>query len=166
MKQTDLGELVVKKRREKALTQEDLAALCKLDTRTIQRIEKGEVKPYFSTLKILSRELNCDFITAVNSQPWQFSKEEEKSYQEKFKKRKIIRLAISITAICILLAVATTFPHFRLFGMAKTTWAPFLYVIMFGLIFGVALLWRCPACNGLLGDPINTKFCSKCGFKF
>ena len=166
MNQIALGELVLKKRKEKALTQEDLADLCKLDTRTIQRIEKGEVMPYYSTLKILSRVLDYDFISAINSKPWQFSDEEKKKYLESFKKRRFIRLAIFFTAICLMLAVLTTFPDFRVLGMTKSTWAPFFYVIMFGLIIGIGLVWRCPVCNALLGDPFNTKYCSKCGFKF
>ncbi|MCJ7581889.1 MAG: helix-turn-helix domain-containing protein [Candidatus Aminicenantes bacterium] len=166
MNQTALGELVLKKRREKALTQEELAALCKLDTRTIQRIEKGEVKPYFSTLKILSRELDYDFISAMNKKPWQFSEGETGLYREKFKKRKFIRIAIFIGGMSLMLAVLTSFPNFRLLGMAKSTWAPFFYVIMFALIIGIGIIWRCPACNALLGDPFKIKFCSKCGFKF
>ncbi|MFC2167302.1 helix-turn-helix domain-containing protein [Acidobacteriota bacterium] len=166
MNQTEFGELVQQKRKEKALTQEDLAGLCKLDTRTIQRIEKGEVKPYFSTLNILSQVLNYNFISALNTRPWQFSEKEIGLFKKKFKRRKFIRLSISITILFFLLAAATTFPNFRLFGMPKLTWAPFLYLILFSLIFGIGLVWRCPACNGLLGDPFNTKFCSKCGFKF
>ena len=43
--------------------------LAELDIRTIQRIEKEEVKPYFSTLKILSNVLYFDFISAANNKP-------------------------------------------------------------------------------------------------
>lgn len=165
MEQTALGDLVLKRRNEKALTQEDLAALCGLDTRTIQRIEKGEVKPYFSTLKTLAEVLDFDFISAVNSKPWQFSQEEIALFRQKFRKRRILRIAIFITAMVVLLAVVFTFPHFRLFGMAKMTWAPFLYIIMFGLIIGIAVVWRCPACKANLGDPFRSRFCPQCGLK-
>ena len=64
-----IGERVREKRTKKGLTQEDLAALCHLDTRTIQRVEKGEVKPYFSTLKALSEALDYDFISEMMRSP-------------------------------------------------------------------------------------------------
>jgi len=165
MNQTVLGELVQKIRKEKALTQEELAGLTELDIRTIQRIEKGEVKPYYSTLKTLSRVLDYDFISAANNKSWQFSQEEIRLYREKFRRRRFIRIAISVAALCFLLAAATTFPHFRFLGMAKSTWAPFFYMIMFGLIIGIGLVWRCPACNAHLGDPFTSKLCPKCGLK-
>ena len=166
MTQNALSELVLQKRKEKGLTQEELASQCRLDTRTIQRIEKGEVKPYFSTLKILSEILNYDFISEINHKPWEFSDEEIEIYRKKFKKRKYTRITIFIIILCLLLAVATTFPSFRLFGMSKLTWAPFFYLLMFGLIITIALIWRCPACNAELANPFSTKFCPKCGFKF
>lgn len=166
MTQNLLSELVLQKRKEKGLTQEELAALCQLDTRTIQRIEKGEVKPYFSTLKILSKVLDYDLISEINHKPWEFSEEEIERYQKKFRQRKSIRIAILIFMLFLLLAVATTFPSFRLFGMSKLTWAPFFYLLIFGLIIAIALIWRCPACNAELANPFSTKFCPKCGFKF
>jgi transcriptional regulator with XRE-family HTH domain len=165
MNQSTLGEFVQKIRKEKALTQEELAGLTELDIRTIQRIEKGEVKPYFSTLKILSKVLDYDFISEANK-PWQFSEEEIGLYREIFKRKRSIRIAIFVIGMSLMLAAAATFPHFRFLGMAKSTWAPFLYVIMFGLIIGIGLVWRCPACNAHLGDPFISKFCPKCGFKF
>lgn len=166
MTQNALNELVLQKRKKKGLTQEELASLCHLDTRTIQRIEKGEVKPYFSTLKILSEVLEYDFISEINQKPWEFSEKEIEQYQKKFKRRKSIRITIFIIILCLLLSVATTFPDFRLFGMSKLTWAPFFYLLMFGLIIAIAFIWRCPACNAELANPFSTKFCPKCGFKF
>jgi transcriptional regulator with XRE-family HTH domain len=166
MKQFTLGELVFEKRKEKGLTQNELASLCNLDNRTIQRIEKGEVKPYFSTLKLLSQVLECDLIQEINSKPWQFSTEEENKYRKMFKKRRTLRVTLMVIALASLLGVATTFPSFRLFGMAKLSWAPFFYLFMFALIITIGLTWRCPVCHSSLGNPFSTRFCSKCGFKF
>jgi len=45
MAQNSLAERVLELRKEKGYTQEDLSDLCQVDKRTIQRIEKGEVKP-------------------------------------------------------------------------------------------------------------------------
>lgn len=47
-------------RRKKGLTQENLAELSGVTTRTIQRIEKGSVVPHIQTLKILADCLEID----------------------------------------------------------------------------------------------------------
>ena len=73
MTEAKLGERVQQKRQEKGLTQEELAGRCDLDIRTIQRIEKNEVKPYFSTLRCLSKILDHDFIRDPDLKAWLFS---------------------------------------------------------------------------------------------
>jgi transcriptional regulator with XRE-family HTH domain len=166
MNKIEIGNLVSGKRQAKGLTQEELARLCQLDTRTIQRIEKGEVKPYFSTLKILSRELNYDLISEMNDRPWTFSHEETERFRKLFKTRKTIRIAIMVIALALMFGVATTFPSFRLFGLSKLQWVPYFYLLMFGLIIGIGLVWRCPVCKASLASPFNTRFCPRCGFKF
>lgn len=161
-----VSELVQSKRKEKGLTQEDLAALAHLDTRTIQRIEKGEVKPYFSTLKALSEALQFDFISELNSRPWDFSDDDVQLYREQFRKKKIVRIGLMIAALTVMLAVLLTFPSFRIFGLPKRAWAPFLYLFMFGVIIAIGFVWRCPVCGASLGSPFSTRLCSRCGFKF
>ena len=47
-------------RRKKGMTQENLAELSGVTTRTIQRIEKGSVVPHIQTLKILADCLEID----------------------------------------------------------------------------------------------------------
>lgn len=87
--------------------------------------------------------------------------------RKKFKKRKSIRIWISVIALSLMIGVTfLAFPSWELFGMPKLTWAPFFYLIMFGLLIGIGVFWRCPSCNGLLGDAFNTKYCPKCGIKF
>ena len=44
---------VIKNRKAKSLTQEMLAEQSNLSTRTIQRIESGEVNPRLSTIKLI-----------------------------------------------------------------------------------------------------------------
>ena len=61
MKQPDLGLKVTELRQEKGITQEQLAEHCEISTRTIQRIESGEVDPRTYTLKMLSDVLDFDF---------------------------------------------------------------------------------------------------------
>ncbi len=85
----------------------------------------------------------------------------------KFIKRRRIRIWIMVTALVLMILVPLlAFPSWELFGMPKLIWAPFFYLIMFALIIGIGVFWRCPSCNGLLGDVFNTKYCPKCGHKF
>ncbi|MFC2083694.1 hypothetical protein ACFLS9_01420 [Bacteroidota bacterium] len=96
-----------------------------------------------------------------------YNDDEIKKYKEEFKRRRSVRVGIFIFALVLLIGVTLlAFPSWELFGMPKLVWAPFFYIIMFGIIISIAIIWRCPACNGLLGDVFSTKFCPKCGFKF
>lgn len=45
MNQSDLGLKITELRQQKGFTQEKLAEYCEVSTRTIQRIESGEVEP-------------------------------------------------------------------------------------------------------------------------
>lgn len=61
MNQPDLGLKVAELRQLKNLTQEQLAEKCEISTRTIQRIESGEVDPRTYTLQRLRETLDYDF---------------------------------------------------------------------------------------------------------
>ena len=61
MNQPDLGLKVSELRQQKGLTQEQLADLCEVSPRTIQRIESGEVDPRAYTLHCLATILEFDF---------------------------------------------------------------------------------------------------------
>jgi uncharacterized Tic20 family protein len=61
MNQPDLGIKVVELRKQKGLTQEQLAEICEITPRTIQRIESGEVDPRSYTLQCLGTALAFDF---------------------------------------------------------------------------------------------------------
>jgi phage shock protein C len=52
-----LGPTIAELRRRKGFSQDGLAYLCKIDVRTIQRIESGRVEPRASTLKLISEVL-------------------------------------------------------------------------------------------------------------
>jgi uncharacterized Tic20 family protein/DNA-binding Xre family transcriptional regulator len=72
MNQPDLGLKVAVLRQQKGLTQEQLAELCEVSSRTIQRIETGDVDPRAYTLQCLSKALEFDFCTedATNENIW------------------------------------------------------------------------------------------------
>lgn len=61
MNQPGLGLKVTELRLQKNMTQEQLAEQCEVSTRTIQRIENGEVDPRSYTLQCLSEALDFDF---------------------------------------------------------------------------------------------------------
>jgi uncharacterized Tic20 family protein/DNA-binding XRE family transcriptional regulator len=61
MDQPDLGLKVAELWQQKGLTQEQLAAMCEVSPRTIQRIESGEVDPRAYTLHCLGGALEFDF---------------------------------------------------------------------------------------------------------
>jgi uncharacterized Tic20 family protein len=60
MNQPDLGMKIAELRQQKGLTQEKLAEYCEVSTRTIQRIESGEVEPRPFTRNSLSNILEVD----------------------------------------------------------------------------------------------------------
>jgi len=61
MKQPDFGKKIVELRQQKNMTQEDLAELCEVSTRTIQRIESGDVEPRPATRNNLEESLDFTF---------------------------------------------------------------------------------------------------------
>ena len=61
MNQPDLGLKIAELRQQNGLTQEKLAEYCEVSTRTIQRIESGEVEPRSFTRNSLSNILEFDF---------------------------------------------------------------------------------------------------------
>src|SRR5215510_10617155 len=60
MNQPDLGLKITELRQQKGLTQEKLAEYCDVSTRTIQRIESGDVEPRSFTRNSLSNILDFD----------------------------------------------------------------------------------------------------------
>lgn len=66
----ETGKLIKELRIKKGMTQEELAQKTELSTRTIQRIENGEVDPRAYTLQMIAQALDVDFsfFTEGNSQ--------------------------------------------------------------------------------------------------
>ncbi len=60
MKQPDLGKKISELRLAKGLTQGELAAMCNIGLRTIQRIESAEVTPRSYTVKVIFTSLDYD----------------------------------------------------------------------------------------------------------
>ena len=67
MNQPQLGKKIAELRKAKGLTQEELVKLCKLNVRTLQRIESGEVTPRSYTIKIIFTALESNFYEGLNN---------------------------------------------------------------------------------------------------
>jgi len=65
----ETGKQIKELRIKKGLTQEDLAELTELSTRTIQRIENGEVDPRAYTLQMIAKALEVDFSIFTENEP-------------------------------------------------------------------------------------------------
>jgi transcriptional regulator with XRE-family HTH domain len=63
MKQPELGIKISEIRSQRSITQKELSEACKIDIRTIQRIESGDVSPRISTLKLIANALSSDLNT-------------------------------------------------------------------------------------------------------
>lgn len=60
MEQPNLGRKIVELRKAKGLTQDELVQKCKLNVRTLQRIETGEVTPRVYTIRAIFMALDYD----------------------------------------------------------------------------------------------------------
>ncbi len=133
MKQPDLGMKVAELRREKGMTQEQLAEYCEVTPRTIQRIESGEVEPRAFTRNSLSNALDfnlgrnevenerfwiaamhlssCFCIVLIPLLIWSWIK--NRSFQADKHGRQVLNYQITITLVlfacvfCLLVALPT-----------------------------------------------------------
>lgn len=64
-----IGLVIKELRIKKGLTQEELAERTELSTRTIQRIENGEVDPRAYSLQMIAKALDVDFSLFVEDNP-------------------------------------------------------------------------------------------------
>lgn len=78
MNQPEFGNKLAEIRKEKGLTQSELAEKCDVSYRTIQRIETGKVSPRGFTIKTLSVALDFDFLKVFSDNS---SKNEETNSQ-------------------------------------------------------------------------------------
>lgn len=149
-----LGKQIMLARQQKKLSQVELANKCNLNVRTIQRIENEEVNPRLYTLRIINETLGA---TLMNENEIENESKELIKLRSTFEKRKQIRIFTFAFAIFLLAAALILL----ISGIPKFIWAPLFYLFFFSDLLVIGLIWRCPGCNGLLGDFFNIKYCSK-----
>ncbi|PLW96879.1 MAG: hypothetical protein C0591_07900 [Marinilabiliales bacterium] len=82
----------------------------------------------------------------------EYTKEDIEKIRVEFQKRRKRRVGLFVFALGFLLIVGfVALPLMDYYGVPR-------------LVIG--LVWRCPVCNGILGDVFTTKYCTKCGFHF
>lgn len=74
------GSLIKELRIKKGLTQEELAGRTELSTRTIQRIENGEVDPRAYSLQMIAKALEVDYSVFVEEDPGLEQEKDDKLY--------------------------------------------------------------------------------------
>jgi transcriptional regulator with XRE-family HTH domain len=152
-----LGEQIRNGREANGWTQNELAIRCSLDIRTIQRIENGKVSPRLYTLKIIENILGEDLCNKSTLQD-----ESIEEYRRKFQRRKALRIIIAFSAGFVLLMTALIVVNS---WVPKSVWGPIYFVLMGCHLIAIAIVWRCPGCNVLLGEVFSTYYCNKCGLQ-
>ncbi|MEA3479084.1 MAG: helix-turn-helix domain-containing protein [Bacteroidota bacterium] len=72
IQQPELGKKIADCRKAKGLTQEELAAKCNLDVRTLQRIESAKVVPRTYNVKLIFEALEISYDNSLNSSDMRF----------------------------------------------------------------------------------------------
>lgn len=112
MKQYELGNRIAQKRKHKGMTQEELAIQCNITTRSVQRIEAGEVFPRSYTLKKISEVLSLTFedLEVVKNTTETIAKQKRITKTSKFlfsiSAENIIKIAIISAALNLFFAFA------------------------------------------------------------
>ncbi|MGE5943579.1 MAG: WG repeat-containing protein, partial [Flavobacteriales bacterium] len=97
-------------RKQKGLTQADVAEKCNVTIRTIQRIESGVVAPRSSTIKIISEALDFEFFETPNQHPTLKNRTLFWYIKDVFNFKTNAMKKISILTVCLLI-VAFTFSN-------------------------------------------------------
>lgn len=174
MDQIKIGKFISELRKEKGMTQEQLAVKLGVTQKSVSRWETGKNMPDLSLLQLLSAELGISVSEILDGE--KISTVENKNVDEainqiidysiKLKRHRIFSsrdvdfiTGVIVTLIIVLLVIGSfisvqTVPMmiFGLFGI----------IVIFRLIFG-----RCPACGKL--PPFATrklKSCPFCGVKY
>lgn len=107
MEHLDFGKKLIEVRKQKGLTQAEVAEKCNITIRTIQRIESGAVAPRSSTIKIISEALEFDFFESSNQHSTLKSHTPLWYVKDLFNFKTNTMKKISILTACILLFALT-----------------------------------------------------------
>src|SRR5690606_28714197 len=107
MEHLDFGKKLIEVRKQKGLTQAEVAGKCNITIRTIQRIESGAVASRSSTIKIISEALDFEFFETPNQHSTLKSRTPLWYVKDLFNFKTNTMKKISILTACILLFAFT-----------------------------------------------------------
>ncbi|MBU3821610.1 WG repeat-containing protein [Flavobacteriaceae bacterium XHP0103] len=107
MEHLDFGKKLIEVRKQKGLTQSEVAEKCNVTIRTIQRIESGAVAPRSSTIKIISESLDFEFFETPNQHSTLKSHTLLWYVKDLFNFKTNAMKKISILSVCLLLVIFT-----------------------------------------------------------
>ncbi|MCX7049191.1 MAG: hypothetical protein NTX50_27365 [Candidatus Sumerlaeota bacterium] len=79
-----------------------------------------------------------------------------------FRKRQIRQWIATILAIAAILPMAN---GFVIGGLSEKGVALICIAVILGIAVFSLINWRCPSCEGYIGNKMSPKFCSKCGVR-
>ena len=79
-----------------------------------------------------------------------------------FRKRQVRQWIATILAIAAILPMVN---GFVIGGLSERVVAPICIAVVLGIAIFSLINWRCPSCEGYLGNKMSPRFCSKCGVR-
>ena len=125
MNQEKIGKFISKLRKEKNLTQKELANLLKVNDKTISKWENGNYAPDIAYLIPLSELFGITIEELINGEKGISNKKEELITEEINKRTKKVKIRLLIISVIILIASISFFVitnHKNKIEYAKTKW--------------------------------------------
>lgn len=147
MNQEQIGRFIAELRKEKNMTQEQLAEVLEVNVKSISRWENGKTMPDLSMLPILAKELNVEVSELLNGR--RMTKEElielkdtieqliKYSQKEVIDKSKVWQLNLRIGWCILVLAILNNYIHFL--GVIFT---PNVEEFVQGLLYGIGISYE------------------------
>ncbi|MBP9793348.1 MAG: helix-turn-helix transcriptional regulator [Flavobacterium sp.] len=104
MNQPELGKKIVELRLSKGLTQNELADLCNVSLRTIQRIELAEVTPRSFTIKSIFSVLDYDFFNSNTQFEYEKTSSSTNWIKDLFNLKKNTMKKLSVLSVILIFA--------------------------------------------------------------
>ncbi len=147
MNQEQIGKFIAELRKEKELTQEELAEKLGVNVKSISRWENGKTMPDLSLLPILSKALNVEISELLNGR--KMTKEElielkdtiekliEYSQNEKIDKSKIWQFNLKIGCMILVLAILHNY-----YPYLEFIFTPNIADFVQGLLYGIGIAYE------------------------
>ena len=147
MNQEQIGKFIAELRKEKNLTQEQLAEVLGVNVKSISRWENGKTMPDLSMLPTLAKELNVEVSELLNGR--KMTKEElielkdaierliEYSQNEIIDKSKIWQFNLKIGWCILVLAILNNYVHFL-----EVIFTPNVADFVQGLLYGIGIAYE------------------------